>query len=65
MAKQFNEIHEVTFYECDTNGTMTLPMLLNSVIKTSEAQSDLLEVSTDQLQKEGITWIIKIGRAHV
>lgn len=58
MAKKFNEIHEVTFYECDINGTMTLPMLLNSVIKTSEAQSEQLQVSTDQLQKLGITWVI-------
>ncbi|MGQ4823625.1 acyl-ACP thioesterase domain-containing protein, partial [Enterococcus faecalis] len=42
MAKKYTKKHEVSYYECDINQTMTFPSMLGVVIKTSEDQSDQL-----------------------
>ncbi len=42
LAKKYTKKHEVSYYECDINQTMTFPSMLGVVIKTSEDQSDQL-----------------------
>lgn len=58
MAKKFTETHEIPYYECDVTGHLTLPMILNIVIKTSEAQSDSLGRGTDYLAEQNLGWVI-------
>ncbi|WEG73869.1 acyl-[acyl-carrier-protein] thioesterase [Vagococcus intermedius] len=58
MASKFTEKHEITFYECDVRGRLTLPMLLNIVIKTSESQSDSFDRGTDYVTNLGLGWVI-------
>lgn len=58
MANKFTEEHEIKFYECDVLGRLTLPMLLNVVIKTSESQSDALDRGTDYVTQLGLGWVI-------
>ena len=70
MASKFTEEHEIKFYECDVLGRLTLPMILNVVIKTSESQSDALDRGTDYVTKLGLGWVItqheiKINRLPV
>lgn len=55
---KFSENHQVKFYECDRKSQMTLPMLLNIVINTSETQSDKIGRSSGYLHQLGITWVI-------
>ena len=47
MAQKYTKKHEVSYYECDINKTMTFPSMLGVVIKTSEEQSDHLGRGTD------------------
>lgn len=58
MAKKYTASHEVAFYECDINQTMTFPAMLGAVIKTSEEQSDSLGRGTSYVQQQGLTWVI-------
>ncbi|MGX6980163.1 acyl-[acyl-carrier-protein] thioesterase [Vagococcus elongatus] len=55
---KFSEKHRIQFYECDATGKLTLPMLLNIVIKTSEAQSEALGRGTGYVNSLGLTWVI-------
>ena len=58
MAKKYSRKHEVAYYECDINQTMTFPAMLGIVIKTSEDQSDSLGRSSDFIKNFGLTWVI-------
>lgn len=58
MANKFTEKHEIKFYECDVTGKLTLPMLLNIVIKTSETQSEALGRGSDFVKQKGLGWVI-------
>lgn len=58
MANIFTETHEIPYYECDVTGHLTIPMILNIVIKTSEAQSNSLGRGTDYLAERGLGWVI-------
>ena len=58
MAKKYTKKHEVSYYECDINQTMTFPSMLGIVIKTSEEQSDTLERGSDFVNSFGLTWVI-------
>lgn len=58
MATKFTEKHEIQFYECDVTGKLTLPMLLNIVIKTSESQSEALGRGSDFVNSLGLGWVI-------
>lgn len=58
MANIFTEKHEIPYYECDVTGNLTLPMILNIVIKTSEAQSDSLNRGVDYLSERQLGWVI-------
>ena len=55
---KYSQEHIVKYYECDVNSRLTLPMLLNIVIDTSEAQSELLERGGDFIKNLGLTWVI-------
>lgn len=58
MAQKYTKKHEVSYYECDINKTMTFPSMLGVVIKTSEEQSDHLGRGTDFVSSFGLTWVI-------
>ncbi len=58
MAKKYSETHDIVYYQCDTNGTLTLPTLLNIIIKTSSAQSDALNRGSDYVASFGLAWVI-------
>lgn len=58
MGKRYTINHEVAYYECDINQTMTFPALLSVAIKASTDQSDELERGTEQINALGITWVI-------
>lgn len=58
MSKKFSELHDILYYECDITGKLSLPMLLNIVIKTSETQSDELGVGQKEIAEFGLAWVI-------
>lgn len=58
MGKRFSISHEVAFYECDVNQTMTFPAMLGIVIQTSEKQSEALGCSSAWVKGFGLTWVI-------
>ncbi|MGX7030367.1 acyl-[acyl-carrier-protein] thioesterase [Vagococcus zengguangii] len=55
---KYSQEHVVKYYECDASSRLTLPMLLNIVIDTSEAQSVLLERDGAYVKNLGLTWVI-------
>lgn len=58
MGQSFSQEHEVYFYECDVNGRLTLPMLLNIAIYTSEKQCDYLGVGPAKVKSFGLGWVV-------
>lgn len=58
MAMKYTIPHEVVYYECDVNGTMTLSSMVAVAIKASEEQSDSLNRGTDFVHQFGLTWIV-------
>ena len=59
MAKKYTINYEIAFYECDLLGNLTIPMLLNIILKTSSAQSSELGGNAEEVAtKFGLTWII-------
>lgn len=58
LANIFKETHDIPYYECDATGHLTLPMILNVVIKTSESQSDSLGRGTQYMTDLGLGWVI-------
>lgn len=58
MGKKYSMAHEVAYYECDINQTMTFPAMLSVVIKASSDQSDQLERGTEAVNELGVTWVI-------
>ncbi|BCA85074.1 acyl-ACP thioesterase [Enterococcus saigonensis] len=58
MAVKYTRTHEVSYYECDVNQTMTFPAMIGIAIKTSEEQSDALNRSTEFIHQFGLTWVI-------
>ena len=44
MVAKYQKEHEVAYYECDINQTMTFPAMLGVAIKVSEEQSAVLSV---------------------
>ena len=65
MGLKFSEQHQVKYYECDVTGHLTLPMLLNIVIKTSEAQGISLGRSGSYVQAQGFGWVITQHEIHL
>ncbi|GCF93351.1 acyl-ACP thioesterase [Enterococcus florum] len=58
MGKKYSMQHEVAYYQCDINQTMTFPAMLSVVIKASSDQSDQLERGTEAINQLGLTWVI-------
>lgn len=58
MGLKFSETHEIKFYECDVTGKLSLPMLLNIVIKTSESQGEELGRNAEYIHQLGYGWVI-------
>lgn len=58
MATKYTAPHEVSYYECDVNGTMTLSSMIAIAIKVSEDQSDQLNRGSDFVRSFGLTWIV-------
>ncbi|MBO0450054.1 acyl-[acyl-carrier-protein] thioesterase [Enterococcus sp. MJM12] len=58
MAVKYTRTHEVAYYECDVNQTMTFPAMIGVAIKTSEEQSDTLNRSAEFVHQFGLTWVI-------
>jgi medium-chain acyl-[acyl-carrier-protein] hydrolase len=58
VAVKYTRDHEVAYYECDVNQTMTFPAMIGVAIKTSEEQSDMLNRSADFIHSFGLTWVI-------
>lgn len=58
MAVKYTHTHEVAYYECDVNQTMTFPAMIGVAIKTSEEQSDTLNRSAEFVHQFGLTWVI-------
>lgn len=58
MGKRYTHAHTIKFYECDTTGELTLPMVLNIVIQASEAQSEQLGRAEDYVHRLGYGWVI-------
>lgn len=54
----FSEQHRVTYYEADFTKRMTLSMLLDVIILTSEDHSDKLGVNADFVHQFGVTWVV-------
>ncbi|WP_270280395.1 acyl-ACP thioesterase domain-containing protein [Enterococcus gallinarum] len=58
MVAKYQKEHEVAYYECDINQTMTFPAMLGVAIKVSEEQSAVLERGPEYIRSFGLTWII-------
>jgi len=58
LATKYTAPHEVSYYECDVNGTMTLSAMIAIAIKVSEDQSDQLNRGSDFVRSFGLTWIV-------
>ncbi|MGX7197033.1 acyl-ACP thioesterase domain-containing protein [Enterococcus olivae] len=58
MAAKYTIPHEVAYYECDVNGTMTLSSMVAVAIRVSEEQSEQLGRGTEFVHQFGLTWII-------
>jgi medium-chain acyl-[acyl-carrier-protein] hydrolase len=58
MVAKYQKEHEVTYYECDVNQTMTFPAILGVAIKVSEDQCAVLDRGPEYIRSFGLTWII-------
>lgn len=66
MGLKFTETHTVSYYECDLTQTMTVPMLISVVVKTSESQS--YRVNKDYptiVEDRGLGWVITHYDIHI
>ncbi|MBO0487754.1 acyl-ACP thioesterase domain-containing protein [Vagococcus fluvialis] len=58
MAKQYSEIHQIPYYECDRTQYLKISTLVKMLIKISGAQSESLGVSDEHMASLGLGWII-------
>ncbi|MCY9807168.1 thioesterase [Lentilactobacillus senioris] len=58
MAKKYSLDHQVLYYEGDVTNQMTIAMLLNVVVLTSEAQNRDLGIDHDILGQQGLGWVV-------
>lgn len=55
---QFTETHQVTYYETDLTGQVTLAMLVDMAVLASYDQAEALGVGTQAMLKQGLGWVI-------
>lgn len=58
MAKKYSLKHQVLYYEGDVTNQMTIAMLLNVVVLTSEAQNVSLGIEHKVLGEQGLGWVV-------
>lgn len=58
MSLSYQMSHEVAYYECDVNQTMTVSAMVAVAIQASEKQSNALGRGVDFVHQFGLTWII-------
>lgn len=58
VAKKYSEIHQIPYYECDTENYLKIPTMIKMLIKISEDQSASLGVSDEFVLSLGLGWII-------
>ncbi|KRM93436.1 acyl-ACP thioesterase [Lentilactobacillus senioris DSM 24302 = JCM 17472] len=58
MAKKYSLDHQVLYYEGDVTNQMTIAMLLNVVVLTSEAQNRNLGIDHNVLGEQGLGWVV-------
>ena len=56
--KTFEIKRHVEYYEADTTGKLTLPMILNWAVLASKKQSDALDVGQATYMGRGLGWVI-------
>lgn len=56
--KTFEIKRHVEYYEADTTGKLTLPMILNWAVLASKKQSDALKVGQASYMGRGLGWVI-------
>lgn len=65
MGKKYAAPYEVAYYDCDINGTMTMPSMLSVVIKVSGEQSRALNRDTAFVSSFGLSWVITNYEIHL
>ena len=58
VAQRYSIKHEIAYYECDINQQMTLPALIQVMIKASEEQSDHLNRGSSYVNQLNLGWVI-------
>lgn len=58
LAQRYSIKHEIAYYECDINQQMTLPSLIQVMIKASEEQSDRLNRGSSYVNQLNLGWVI-------
>ncbi|MBP2099381.1 acyl-ACP thioesterase domain-containing protein [Enterococcus rivorum] len=65
MGKRYTTSYEIAYYDCDINGTMTMPSMLAVVIRASEEQSDGLDRGAAFVSSFGLGWVITNYEIHI
>lgn len=55
---EFEMQHQITYYECDPKGYLTLGMLINLAVFASGSQSEALEIGEAAVKEVGGGWVI-------
>ena len=55
---EFEMQHQITYYECDPKGYLTLGMLINLAVLASGSQSEALEIGEAAVKEVGGGWVI-------
>ncbi|WP_395317968.1 acyl-[acyl-carrier-protein] thioesterase [Fructilactobacillus frigidiflavus] len=57
-ADIFTEEYTIANFETNIHGTITLQYLLDVIIQASEDQSRLINLGTEKVQADGVTWVV-------
>ena len=64
-GKLYKRYHTIGYYECDTTGRISMPMLVNNLLRASGEQSRELGVDDAFVDKFGLAWIILQYEMHI
>lgn len=64
-GKLYKKNHTIGYYECDTTGRISMPMLVNNLLRVSGEQSRELGVDDAFVDKLGLAWIILQYEMHI
>ncbi|MEN3241522.1 acyl-[acyl-carrier-protein] thioesterase [Fructilactobacillus sanfranciscensis] len=57
-AEIFTEDYKITNFETNLHGTITLQYLLDVIVQASEDQSQAINLGTEKVQENGVTWVV-------